>query len=716
MWLHSISGSISLNDLLALDYLDREIQIVPFILDWDANLAFIELPEGTSWATLQAPIEGVFQSYFPHDIQLLALDRNWWDGSPFYAISQVESYLGLIASRYAEVVAVAQAKGIELAMESAKAATSAAATASNAAIATSQTSNPYVAIEQAKISVNAAQQAKDIALKAEQESVIAGNLAIAKANTAELEKLKAIDATTKAILATEPPRLPPRGLSTKPKEYILQEWNKERVLRAAEAESQSNIAASAAEEAKIALVLATEKKQVAIIAKEQALLATRAATEANSYVAKLSSSPIFFVGGLPLIFQSRNSDELSRNEYMNQVFPQLELSDSLAGWSSEIAHQAKMEAKSSDLFQGIEFGELSYQQRGEVALAFGFYSQAVENFAKAIATNPTHSLAYLERGIAHFGLKEYEHSLQDYQSFTSQIPNPLFISQFSLSFAKGLPKGAYEAGVGLFWFLVDFVSEPVQTSAQVFSSIFTLVNLVKNDEWGIIAEVLCPEIRQLVIQWDTLSLDQRGELAGYAMGKLGVDILLPGALTKVATKTVKGAQELAAVCKNLQIAQETLILETATGIGDVVKIAEIIETGQKTAFFAEELGFTAGEVLELKQAGKLEAAINSRLDRLVTQSESEVLKAAINKDSHVKMVRDYLDKPVKEIQKGIRSYEKQIALHQEKIANPSKFIPHWEELHPERQHALINKKWPAEIQCYTEQRDLLQSILNERVN
>lgn len=113
---------------------------------------------------------------------------------------------------------------------------------------------------------------------------------------------------------------------------------------------------------------------------------------------------------------------------------------------------------------------------------------------------------------------------------------------------------------------------------------------------------------------------------------------------------------------------------------------------------------------------KLESTINSRLDRLVSQSESEVLKAAIRKDSHVKMVRDYLDKPAKEIQKGIRSYEKLITEHKDKIANPSKFIPNWDKLHPERQDALINKKWPAEIQCYTEQRDVLQSILNERLN
>ncbi len=52
----------------------------------------------------------------------------------------------------------------------------------------------------------------------------------------------------------------------------------------------------------------------------------------------------------------------------------------------------------------------------------------------------------------------------------------------------------------------------------------------------------------------------------------------------------------------------------------------------------------------LQKAGKLKDAIHSRLDRLVSQSKSDVFKAAISKDSHVKRVRDYLSKPTKEIQ------------------------------------------------------------------
>jgi len=246
--IQAISGRISLNDLIAPDYLTRDIQIVPFALTWDANLAFIELPEGVSWESLQAPIAGTFQSYFPQGIEVLKLGRNWWDCSQFYAIDYVESYLLLISSRYAEVVAAAQAKGLEFAMETAKAATKVAIEASNAVQATAQASNPYAAIEEAKIAQGAAQRAKDIANAAEQESVLAEALAKAKTSAADAEKLKAFEFTSKAIIATEPPPyLRGNLLLKKPRDYYIQEWHKEIVLRSTEAESQSNKAASAAE-------------------------------------------------------------------------------------------------------------------------------------------------------------------------------------------------------------------------------------------------------------------------------------------------------------------------------------------------------------------------------------------------------------------------------------------------------------------------------------
>ncbi len=362
-------------------------------------------------------------------------------------------------------------------------------------------------------------------------------------------------------------------------------------------------------------------------------------------------------------------------------------------------------------------GDLSYQTRGESALALGHYNQAVHDLGKAIEANPNDPRCYLERGAAHFGLGEYDRSLEDYQQFTSktETTNPLSVSEFCLGFAKGLPKGVYESGEGLFLFMADFVKNPIQTSRQIVDSVSTLVDLVRKDEWGVVAEALSPEMHQLVTQWDTLPSNQRGELAGYAVGKHGADILVPGALAKVASKSVKSAQELVSVCKNLQIVQETLVLETAAGIGNGAKIAEVVRNGQTMAFLGEELGFTAQEMGQLKKLGKLEQAIDSACESWLAKSPSEAYIAAKNGGKHADLIPKFSEKPIKEIQKSIRSYEKLIAEHKDKIANPSKFCPDWDTFHPNRQKALVNKLWPAEIQCYTEQSDILQTILNQRL-
>ena len=124
---------------------------------------------------------------------------------------------------------------------------------------------------------------------------------------------------------------------------------------------------------------------------------------------------------------------------------------------------------------------------------------------------------------------------------------------------------------------------------------------------------MSPEIHQLVTEWDTLPSDKRGELAGYAFGKHGADIAAPGAVAKIASKSAKGARELAAVLKNLQRAEGTLVLETAAGVGNTARVGEIISNGKNTALLADKLGFTAREMGQLKQAGKLETTLMSKL-------------------------------------------------------------------------------------------------------
>lgn len=372
----------------------------------------------------------------------------------------------------------------------------------------------------------------------------------------------------------------------------------------------------------------------------------------------------------------------------------------------------------SNPVQEVDFNALSHQVRGERALSMGYYNQAVQDLGKAIEANPSNPIPYLERGIAHFGLGQYDRSLEDYTQFTSQNqaqkPNLLSVSEFSLGFAKGLPKGVYESGEGLFLFMANFVKHPIQTSGQIVDSVSTLVDLVRKDEWGVVAESLSPEVHELVTQWDTLPSDKRGELAGYAVGKHGADILVPGALAKVASKCVKSAQELAAVCKNFQIAQETLVLETAAGIGDAAKVAEVVRNGQSMAFLGEELGFTTQEMGQLQKLGKLEQAIDGACESWLAKSPSEAYIAAKSGGKHARIITEFDAKPAKEIQKSIRSYEKLITEHKDKIVNPSKYCPDWDTFHPNRQKALVEKIWPTEIQCYTEQMDILQTILNQR--
>ena len=229
-----------------------------------------------------------------------------------------------------------------------------------------------------------------------------------------------------------------------------------------------------------------------------------------------------------------------------------------------------------------DFTTLSYQVRGERALEHGYLTQAVHDLGKAIELNPTNPLPYLERGFAHFGLGQYDSCLEDYHTYASQTPKAsLSIPEFSLGFAKALPKGIYDSGKGLFFFLSDLVMHPIHTAEQMWSTFTLLSKLVRSEKWNILGETLAPEAYQLVKEWDALPSDTRGELAGYVFGKYGSDILIPAALTKAISKSMKGAQELNIVYKRLQTSEKTLLIESVAGLENSMKIAEIVQLEQQ---------------------------------------------------------------------------------------------------------------------------------------
>jgi len=433
--------------------------------------------------------------------------------------------------------------------------------------------------------------------------------------------------------------------------------------------------------------------------------------------------------GTQNLFQSQSSEGLSIEE-TGKVLAPLLAHESLKRFQENhtpptLGHQQIDQTFSSDYSPYFvnpatetDFTSLTYHMCGEKAFDTGYYNQAIDDFSKALEISPTNLSPRLDRSAAYFSLGNYDQALEDFQEYISQRPPTQTFSmpEFSMGFAKGLPKGVYESGEGLFFFLSDCVTHPIQTCEQMWEALTLLNNLARSEEWAAIGEALAPEIHQLITQWDTIPSDERGELAGYAFGKYGSDILIPGAAVKIASKGIKGAKELSVVSRTLKSAEKTLLLETSAGLESGAKISEVIHKGKEASFLGKEMGFSSAEMGQLKKAGKLEGSINNRLDRLINQSESEVFKSVNSQNKHIKMVRDYLDKPAKEIQKGIDSYTKQITIHKDKISNPTKYYPDWDKLDPRRREALINKKWPAETNGYKEQRDILQSILNERIS
>lgn len=261
-----------------------------------------------------------------------------------------------------------------------------------------------------------------------------------------------------------------------------------------------------------------------------------------------------------------------------------------------------------------DFTALSYKVRGEVAQTFGCHEQATEDFSKALTIDPTDHDLYLQRSVSQFGLGNFEQSRSDFEQYAKQYP-PLSAEEFTFGFIKGLPKGIYESGQGMMLFVGDLITRPIHTASEIYTALSTLAKLGKENEWSTIGKALSPEVHKLVSEWDTLDPERRGRLAGYALGKHGTDIIAPGAIAKVASKSAKGAREITTALKNLQRAENTLILETAAA-GSATKVAQTLNKGQQVLKKAENLGFTTKEMASLKQAGKLESTVQKVYNHL----------------------------------------------------------------------------------------------------
>ena len=88
---------------------------------------------------------------------------------------------------------------------------------------------------------------------------------------------------------------------------------------------------------------------------------------------------------------------------------------------------------------------------------------------------------------------------------------------------------------------------------------------------------------------------------------------------------------------------------------------------------------------------------------------SKAFATALEGGKHAGFLANYANRSVDEISKGINSFGKQIAKHEDKIANPSKYEKNWSKLSKEEQQGLINK-WQKDIQRQKEQKEILERL------
>ncbi len=277
--------------------------------------------------------------------------------------------------------------------------------------------------------------------------------------------------------------------------------------------------------------------------------------------------------------------------------------------------------------------------KGQLELESSLYADAIVSLTEAIIKNPDLKETYLERATAYFELGKFDHSMEDYLAFTASI-HPFSTQDFSLAFAKNLITGCYESGRGLYLLLSGFAQHPIQTAGLIWESLTLLSKLAVTNEWKLLAEAIAPEVHQLLVEWDSLSSEKRGELAGYAFGKYGTDLLMPVALAK----GLKCGTQVSSAYKNLRAADQALLLESLSSLKSAAEIEKVVVTARETAFLGEELGFTARKMGQLKEAGALEETIANSHELLSPLMQESVALHKKARDT----LKPYVKKPMSE--------------------------------------------------------------------
>jgi hypothetical protein len=94
-------------------------------------------------------------------------------------------------------------------------------------------------------------------------------------------------------------------------------------------------------------------------------------------------------------------------------------------------------------------------------------------------------------------------------------------------------------------------------------------------------------------------------------------------------------------------------------------------------------------------------------------AESSAYEVAKQGGRHAGLLRTYQGKSVEEIQRALRSYERQAELHRQKINSPDTFVQDWVRKSHRAQQGLL-RHWQQDMTRNQELADVMRGILQER--
>ncbi|MEW6609859.1 MAG: hypothetical protein AB1414_20845, partial [bacterium] len=140
---------------------------------------------------------------------------------------------------------------------------------------------------------------------------------------------------------------------------------------------------------------------------------------------------------------------------------------------------------------------------------------------------------------------------------------------------------------------------------------------------------------------------------------------------------------------------------------------QVIETVYD--IFSAASGYSFGGELTPTQRALVAGAIFvPGVSGVLVKNAGKVVEEALRiGGKHSGLLENYAKRTPEEIQKAFKSYQKQVALHQEKLANPAKFAENWDKM-SERERAGLLAKWNEDVIRNQELAEIMQYLLQAK--